>query len=396
MNMKKKILVLVVILVIGISGYVVARTVFDMKITKAQKEAEQLREKQVKDIIESRKNVSEESDEDPFGEDNILKVLLLGIDSRAGDTHGHCDAIQMIEFNRNYKTIKITAVPRGTYAPLPGTGYKPSDYYVSNSCGIVGIEYGIEQIERILGEKADFIAMVGFSEAMGIFRSLDLPTIETMQWLRNRQSFAIGEPQRARNHSTFIKQMFLKLSADENTKWDMGWQYLIFRMVETDLSFSQARVIAGVLDDMNLENEAWRVTLAMRPAFEVAYIPYDEEHLDEQLKRLIDPIVHLLPEIDYSGESKEAIQKRLLNNINNGLDNAEFVEWAYDNQLWLQIEDDETRDKIHFEIIIKYIDNIDDLEIQEDVLAEFIIEMENRGLTMWVEEGEEYLEKLIN
>jgi len=394
--MKKKILVLVVILVIGISGYVVARTVFDMKITKAQKEAEQLREKQVKDIIESRKNVSEESDEDPFGEDNILKVLLLGIDSRAGDTHGHCDAIQMIEFNRNYKTIKITAVPRGTYAPLPGTGYKPSDYYVSNSCGIVGIEYGIEQIERILGEKADFIAMVGFSEAMGIFRSLDLPTIETMQWLRNRQSFAIGEPQRARNHSTFIKQMFLKLSADENTKWDMGWQYLIFRMVETDLSFSQARVIAGVLDDMNLENEAWRVTLAMRPAFEVAYIPYDEEHLDEQLKRLIDPIVHLLPEIDYSGESKEAIQKRLLNNINNGLDNAEFVEWAYDNQLWLQIEDDETRDKIHFEIIIKYIDNIDDLEIQEDVLAEFIIEMENRGLTMWVEEGEEYLEKLIN
>ena len=394
--MKKKILVLVVILVIGISGYVVARTVFDMKITKAQKEAEQLREKQVKDIIESRKNVSEESEEDPFGEDNILKVLLLGIDSRAGDTHGHCDAIQMIEFNRNYKTIKITAVPRGTYAPLPGTGYKPSDYYVSNSCGIVGIEYGIEQIERILGEKADFIAMVGFSEAMGIFRSLDLPTIETMQWLRNRQSFAIGEPQRARNHSTFIKQMFLKLSADENTKWDMGWQYLIFRMVETDLSFSQARVIAGVLDDMNLENEAWRVTLAMRPAFEVAYIPYDEEHLDEQLKRLIDPIVHLLPEIDYSGESKEAIQKRLLNNINNGLDNAEFVEWAYDNQLWLQIEDDETRDKIHFEIIIKYIDNIDDLEIQEDVLAEFIIEMENRGLTMWVEEGEEYLEKLIN
>jgi hypothetical protein len=45
---------------------------------------------------------------------------------------------------------------------------------------------------------------------LGILRNLKLPTTDTLRWLRHRQGYAIGEPQRAHNHSTFLKQLILR------------------------------------------------------------------------------------------------------------------------------------------------------------------------------------------
>jgi len=393
--MKKfKIIILIILIVLG--GWWATEQILVTQAEKEMKQAEKQRDLQIETILSERKLKDLSGDDDPFEERDSIKVLLIGIDSRAGDTNGHCDAIQLIEINKKYSKINITAVPRGTYAPLPGTGHLPTDYYVSNSCGVVGIEYGIEQIERILGQKADYLVFVGFSEAVGIFRELGLPTTETLQWLRNRQSFAIGEPQRAKNHSTFIKQMLLKYSKDNSSTFDATWQYVIYKMLKTDLSFPAVREVIKVVDEMNLEKENWRINLYMRPAFEVADIPFDEENLTEQLHKLIDPIAHLLPEADYSDETKEETQKRLQDIVSSSLAEPEFANWAWDNHFWLQIEDEETRQDLHFELIKQRVINAGTLEEKEAIISEYILKMENRDQKKWEDKGRDLLKQLID
>ena len=220
--MKKKILFAILIVIIAVS--VIAGTVHfvsEYNERSEQRELKQQQQQKVEQLIDSRRDVQLKGEkEDPFGDDDVVRVLLIGLDSRAGQEFGHCDAIQMFEVNRANNTIRITAVPRGTYAPLPGTGHLATDYYVSKACEVGGLEYGVEQIEKILGRKADYVVMVGFSEAMGVFRFLKLPATETLQWLRHRQGYAVGEPQRARNHSNFLKQMLIKYIPNEEKTID--------------------------------------------------------------------------------------------------------------------------------------------------------------------------------
>ena len=196
------ILLIISLIVISITTFFVTRTLAkgaDTELTNT-----------IDDFLSQRQeyllNENKHTTSSPFGDDEIARILFIGLDSRAGQTHGHCDAIQLIEIDKGKNSVQITAVPRGTYSPLPpGVGATTTDYYVSNACGLVSLEYGVKQMEYILGKKADYIMVVGFSEVMGILKYLDLPTTPTLQWLRHRQGYAIGEPQRAHNHSTFLK-----------------------------------------------------------------------------------------------------------------------------------------------------------------------------------------------
>lgn len=321
---------------------------------------------------------------DPFAEDNEVKILLIGLDNRTGQTLGHCDAIQLIEINKETGNIHITAVPRGTYSPLPyGVAATTSDYYVSNSCGLVSLEYGIEQIEKILGKRADYIVVVGFSEVLGILKYLDLPTTPTLQWLRHRQGYAIGEPQRAHNHSTFLKKLFTTYTPKENSALDTSLQYILYKLVKTDLSFEETRVIIQVLSDMKLNTNPERVSLSMRPAYAVQDIPYDENNLEEYLHTMIDPIKKLLSSSSYSGSTKEEIEKQILDKIEKGKDDAEFITWAFENNLWLQIEDEQNSQQIQYDIMTLYISSLPERAERMRILTDYIIEMDYRGLSEW-------------
>ena len=295
----------------------------------------------------------ENNSADPFGEDNIVRILFIGIDKRAGQARGHCDAIQLIEINRQTNNLVITAVPRGTYSPLPyGVAATSSDYYVSNACGLVDLEYGVEQIEKILSKQADYIVVAGFSEVLGILRYLKLPTTQTLQWLRQRQIYAIGEPQRAHNHSTFLKQLLLKYTPKENSLFDIPLQYIVYKLVQTDLPFEETRNIIATLSTMELNDHPERITLAMRPAYAVQDIPYDEENVDTYIDSGLGSIKHLLSPDDYSGATQESVQEKLLNVIEEHKNDAEFISWAFENNLWLQIEDENKSQEIQYNTTI--------------------------------------------
>lgn len=392
----KKIILISLIIIITIS--VIAGVVYFIREYRGKEEARSLEKAQqakIDELLESRRNMQTEDEEDPFGEDNLVRILFVGLDSRIGQDFGHCDAIQMFEINRANKTIQITAVPRGTYAPLPGTGHLATDYYVSKSCEVGGLEYGIEQIEKILGKKSDYVVMVGFSEALGIFRYLDLPANETLQWLRHRQGYAIGEPQRARNHSNFLRQMLVKYIPNEDQTIDSTWQYLLYKMIKTDLSYNGAKDIIDEIARMNLSEETWRISLAMRPAYEVSDIAYDPEHVTEYLHKMIDPIKHLLSKDDYSDITPEEAQERVINLIEENKNDSEFIPWAFDNDIWLQVDDEDLRDKYQFELTLEYVSTLETKEEREALLADYILEMDYLNKEDWKEKGKQELEKII-
>ncbi|MFA6486363.1 MAG: hypothetical protein WCT40_03285 [Candidatus Magasanikbacteria bacterium] len=349
----------------------------------------------IEDIINARRiDTNNSVAVDPFGDDQIVRVLFIGLDARVGQTSGHCDSIQLISVDDIAGTVDITAVPRGTYSPLPpGKGATSSDYYVSNACGLGGLEYGIKQIEKILGVKADYLVVVGFSEALGIIRSLGLPTTETLQWLRNRHGYAIGEPQRARNHSTFIKQMMIKFVPAKISTLNTALQYIVYKLVKTDLSFAQAQKIVEAVSAMDIVSHPEKIRLMMKPLFIVQDIPYDPEHIDEYLDQTLGPVKQWLAKDDYSGVSGATVQEKLLSVIQNSQDIPEFITWACQNNLWLQIEDDNKRLLAQYDLIVKYLALLPNQKDRESVIADYIIEMENRGELDWRAQAQKLLEK---
>lgn len=393
--MKQRIKIAVIFFLIMIATFFVSKVVYDWYLNREARMAQAKQEQQINEFIANRRSMIENAEQDPFGARDVINVLLIGMDSRLGQTNGHCDAIQMFTIDRKKQRINITAVPRGTYVPLPGSGYKPTDYYVSNSCGLVSLEYGIAQIEKILGLTADYLVIVGFSTTKGILREMDLPATETLQWLRNRQAYAIGEPQRARNHSTFLRSMILRYSKGADSSLNKALEYLIYKMIKTDLSFNQASSLAQTIIDMNLVQRPQNVNLYMRPAYEVADIPYNPENLDQKVKDLIAPLIDRLPAGDYSGESESEIQERLLQQIEQGLNNDDFVVWAFENQVWYQIDEENLREQTRFDLLKKYLIIIEDQAEKKEIILDYITEMELRGQQNWLEKGKDALDVFL-
>lgn len=394
---------LVAVLVLGIVGFGLGRAksgeLASEKISDAGEVAKDTPQSQVDRLLEDRKKALVEGGEpvDLFGDDNKVSILLIGLDSRAGQKSGHCDAIQLFNIDREKDTVTITAVPRGTYSPLPPGGPErpTSSYYVSNACGIGGLEYGVNQIQKILGQKADYMVVVGFSETLGILRKFKLPTMETLRWLRHRKGYQIGEPQRAHNHSTFLKHLMVEYTPTDVSKIDTLFHYILYKTVETDLSFSQVQDLITELSRMELSAHPERVTLLMKPRYPVQDIAYDPEHLEEKLNDLLDPIKHLLSPEDYKEITNQSAEDRIVNIIEKKKDDPVFVDWAFKNDLWLQIDNEEKRENARYDLLTRYISKLPNKEEKEQILEDYILEMEQTGMKERGDKAKALLEELI-
>lgn len=393
--MKKTIVIILIAIAVGLAAWFVVERFFLYSPGDSGEAAAKSENEKIELLLNSRRTEREkEGKTDPFRGEETVNILFLGIDKRAGQTKGHCDAIQFITIDKKNQEVFITAVPRGTYSPLPPGGkYLPTDYYVSKSCEIGGLDYGVKQIEKIIGRKADYLVVVGFSEVLGIFRNLDLPTTETLQWLRHRQGYAIGEPQRAHNHSTFIKQMMIKFIPEKSSVVDKALQYIIYKTVQTDLSFSESRIILDELSSMNLAKNSDRIHLSMKPAYAVQDIPYAEEYLGEYLGKMINPIKGLLSGNDYSGATEEEIQAGLLEKIEEKKDDPDFVLWAFENKIWFQIENENKRMAVQYDFLTKFVSSLSEKTERQDIISDYILEMEYYEATDWAEKGRELLKK---
>ena len=306
-------------------------------------------------------------------------VLLIGLDARAGSDVAHCDVIQLVEIDASQQTVRITAVPRGTYSPLPpGGNYVAGDYYVSNACGIGGLEYGIAQIEKILGKRADHLAVVGFSEAMGTFRLLGLPATQTLQWLRARQTYAVGEPQRAHNHSTFLGHAIAEYAPTVSRLFATPVGYVLYGLVNTDLTYAETNALLRTLADIDLASHPERISLAMVPAYLTIDVPFDPGTLDAALDTPFNPA---------DGPSRDEAQQALTALVTAGLEDPEFSERAFSQRVWLQLDDAQARESMHFALLSSRFARLESEEERQALIADYVIEMEAFDLLDWAEKG---------
>ncbi len=347
-------------------------------------------------IVDRQATIAESGSEIPFGSDTEVNVLLMGLDARIGEENPHCDALHMFTLDTEVWTLTITTVPRGTYSYIPGI-LDPTELYIANACYYEGLEYGINEIEKVIGVQADYVATVGFSQAMGVFRVLDLPAAETLQWLRHRHSYAIGEPQRASNQAVFIKDMIVSQLGRFTSDLMLPIEYILYSFVNTEMPFGTAHALLHAAAESNLDERPDDIALVMKPYYETAEIHFDVENAEEQIAALYEYIETLLTEEDFSGISTEDVQTQLVDMLEIALALDEFDEQLFDAQLWLQIEGDDKREEIHYGFIEDYAEAYagGDPEGVIDVISDYILEKQTLGLSEWEEKGKELLASVI-
>ena len=352
----------------------------------------------VDEVLAQRATAIEEGESDvEFGSEDEINLLVLGLDARKGNREPHCDAIHMFTLNVTDWTILITSVPRGTYAYIPPGTYEENQYYLSNACAFAGLDYGIEQIEKIVGVKADYTLTIGFSQAIGVFRLLNLPTTETLQWLRHRHSYAMGDPQRSRNQAVFMKDIIIGQIDRFRNDFSVPMQYIGFKMVETDMDFGTARALLKGFLKAKIDERPDDITLTMKPYYPTVDYHLDLENPGEQIQALLNFIDPYLTQDDLSGKTLADIQEDLVDYLESRLTSAQAVSDVIERQLWLQVEDHDKREELHFAFVERYVEQSlqDDPEKAVDVLAEYILEKETLGEKESAVKGRKLLSELL-
>ena len=316
----------------------------------------------------------------------IINILLLGLDSRKSATSSHCDAIHMFSLDVEKWTIKITSVPRGTYVYIPPGNYPPGQYYLSNACRLAGQDYTIKQIEKLLGIKADFVVKVGFSQTLGILRLLKLPTTESLQWLRDRQSFGIGDPQRSHNQAVFMKDVIIKTIGPSSAIAMLPLTKIGFSFADSNLSFPYFYALLRGYAENDLAKHPERITLTMKPYFATVDYHLDLENPEKSLTKFPLPAV-----IRTSTQSIEAVQADLIKYLKGRIAEKNNVQDILDKRLWLQIEDERVREEIHFQLIKKQLTYLKDPKEVVYLLDNYIFEKQYLDLTEWADRGKELL-----
>jgi len=351
----------------------------------------------VDEMLATRKAELLATPDEVYGTEGEINILTLGIDSRKEGSEQHCDAIHLVTLNVIDWTMKITSVPRGTYAALPpGGDYQETDYYVANACGFGGLEYGIAQIQKITGVKPDYVATVGFSQALAIFRTIGLPSTETLQWLRHRQSYAIGDPQRSQNQATFMKDTALRLLADDGISTPL--LYLLYTFVDTDLSFERVHALYLAYLASHIGEYPDRITFDMKPYYKTEIYHFDSLNAEEQISSILATLEGRLSPEDLSYKTLDEIQDALEKYLYDTLGNEEAIAHVYREQLWRQVEDEGVREELHYRFLERYVREIKDADHERAIQAvtDYILEMQFFGLSDWENRGKSLMSTLVD
>lgn len=333
-----------------------------------------------------------------FGNDSEINVLILGLDARKGSKHPHCDGIHLFTLNIEDWTMHITSVPRGTYAYIPPGTYASNEYYLANACSFVGLDYGIEQIEKIVGVKADYYVTTGFSQVIGIMRLFKLPTTESLQWLRHRQSYAIGDPQRSHNQAVFMKDLILTQTDRFRKEFGTPMLYILYSMVDTNMDFKTARAIFQGYLASEIDKNPERITLSMKPYHETVDYHFDFENPDQQVQKLIDRLKPYLSKEDLSLRTLDSVQTELVAFLEESIDDEESIQMVMEQQLWRQLEDAKLREEWHYAFMEKSAEQArgkGDTAEAIDLVSAYIIEMEALSEKQWALKAKNYLSTLV-
>lgn len=104
------------------------------------------------------------------GKDSF-SVLLLGIDSRPGETvkQARSDAMVLATVNRTNKTVKLLSIPRDSYVNIPGHGYDK----ITHAHAFGGADLTVSTVENLLDIPVDFVIQSNFKAFKEIVNELN-------------------------------------------------------------------------------------------------------------------------------------------------------------------------------------------------------------------------------
>ena len=106
----------------------------------------------------------------------------------------------------------------------------------------------------------------------------------------------------------------------------------------------------------------------------------DLENPDEQIQKLLDYLKPYLSKEDLSNRTLIDVQDELITYIKLQLE-EESVADLYVQQLWLQVEDHDTREELHYLFVEKYVSEMVETNRNGavDLLTAYILEKETLG-----------------
>ncbi len=229
------------------------------------------------------------------------------------------------------------------------------EQYVSNICKYVDFETFVATINELTGLEADYTVRVGFSETQALLRVLDFNPTTTLQFLRHRKSYGLGDNQRSYNQSVFIGDALLTRT-DEVSRVPKPARRALYSLVQTDMPFATAESLLSWLGGSKIPGNADRITHRTEPKWtpKAQEIHYDPELAEKQVGELLEKLGSLQPGFEVSD-----IQPTVRGYIDEGLvagyrhiDQGEFEEAALaiqpikDTHIWFQLEDDDERQKV--------------------------------------------------
>ncbi|MFA6522668.1 MAG: LCP family protein [Patescibacteria group bacterium] len=342
--------------------------------------------------------LTENGEGEAFGSEDEINILLLGLDARKGTENPHCDAIHMFTLNVEDWTVHITSVPRGTYTYIPPGNYASTEYYLANACAFAGLDYGIQQIEKVVGVKADYYVTVGFSQVTGILRIFDMPTTESLQWLRHRQSYQIGDPQRSHNQAVFMKDMIASQGQVLESRASTPLLYLLYTFVDTNMTFGTMQTLVGGFLNAKIYERPEAITLEMKPFYETVDYHLDLEDPDAQLQRLIARVAPYLSKADLSGKTLSDIQGELTAYLDAQLELDGGYEIVMEQELWAQVENDELREDYQYKFLEQFVYATYETDYANavDAITTYILEKNVMEESAWEEKGKGLLAHIIS
>lgn len=350
----------------------------------------QVQEKRAIDISSSTAN---EADTSIFGDKNTINVLLLGADSRYNVTSTRCDAIHMLSFDvKNWK-ITITSVPRGTYTYLKG--YPQSQSYMANACAVLGIDGTKKRIENLIGTKADYTLTIGYGQLYGILRELGAPTTQSVEWLRNRKTFLIGDPQRSHNQAVFIKDLITKEIDKFGSDLTLPVEQVVFSFTNSDIDFASAHALLVGFKNAGISAHPENIQLAMKPYYKTIDYHFDFTNPTSSLKSV---------GIRGAGSSNpsdtritlKTEQQQIISYIKNILNRKQplGLRDIVKKQLWLQIEDENTRENLEYSAVKMYAAQFKTTDEKIKFVSDYIMEKQAFGQDAWAQKGQDLMEQV--
>nr|WP_064504116.1 LCP family protein [Alkalihalobacillus trypoxylicola] len=97
-----------------------------------------------------------------------FSVLLLGDDSRPGETRARTDAMLVATFNKDDQSIILTSIPRDSYVDIPGKGLDKINHAHARG----GLDLTIDTVENFLDIPIDYYGYVKFDGLVQVVDAL--------------------------------------------------------------------------------------------------------------------------------------------------------------------------------------------------------------------------------